>query len=749
MSYDSKRIDEITRNGYKTTQVARVQPDRRRPIEHFAVSIGGTFEAFSRFNIVRSYEPFLRASVELRPLLNRVMSPRLSSVLLVALFAITTSRVFAEYSRKELATGKAITATVRAAESAYYEGKYEVAAKNIRKGMGQLHEALDSDNPDFVRALKTLAGRLDKVHFKTELQGTSLPPFRLDRPAAESETGPSMGKVSSSTSASTTVASTTTPKPAGSSTKTPPGSGTKTPPATPPTNSVPTTDGMLVSFTKTVAPILNNKCGRCHVSGNRGGFKASSFSALMKGPPEGVVIFAGDVVGSRLIETIETGDMPRGGGKVSPAELKSLKDWIKQGAKFDGPDPNAPLAAGANPVAGGNNPAPPMIKQATGNETVSFVSNVAPLLVENCTGCHLDAMQTRGGLRLDSFVQLMRGGDSGAMIVPGKGEQSLLVQKLRGTAADGERMPGGGRPPLPDESIQLISKWIDEGATVDGDSRRPIKVLSRLAWVSNASSEEVSQRRSELASKNMKLADSAAPISHSDTQHFHVIGATSSGTLELVGQIAERQMKMAKSIASQGRGAAGEDYFHGRSTIFVLPRRYAYSEFTKMVEQRSVPSDWSSHWHFDGEDAYVAMVATDSDDEDVLETRLMSPVISLAVATRGSDVPRWFAEGVGAAASMQQNAKSRTEKEKLRLLSVEAAARVKNANDFLKDKLTPEQSDSFGAGLAMGMLDRSQRKSFNACLRSLESGRSFNDAFQMGFGAPPAAYIDRFLQYVR
>ena len=47
----------------------------------------------------------------------------------------------------------------------------------------------------------------------------------------------------------------------------------------------------------------------------------ATFAALMKGPPEGVVvIFAGDTVGSRLIETIETGDMPRGGGKVSPQE---------------------------------------------------------------------------------------------------------------------------------------------------------------------------------------------------------------------------------------------------------------------------------------------------------------------------------------------------------------------------------------------------------------------------------------------
>ena len=84
-----------------------------------------------------------------------------------------------------------------------------------------------------------------------------------------------------------------------------------------------------MSFTKNVAPILVNRCGRCHVSDSKGDFNMGTFAALMKGPPEGVVIFAGDTVGSRLIETIETGDMPRGGGKVTPDELKLLKEWIK------------------------------------------------------------------------------------------------------------------------------------------------------------------------------------------------------------------------------------------------------------------------------------------------------------------------------------------------------------------------------------------------------------------------------------
>ena len=99
--------------------------------------------------------------------------------------------------------------------------------------------------------------------------------------------------------------------------------------------------------------------------------------------------------------------------------------------------------------------------KATGKETVSFAGDVAPLLVESCKGCHINAMRASGGLSMDTFAQLLRGGDSGDIIIPGKGEESLLVKKLRGTM--GLRMLLG-RPAFSEESIKLILR-IDEGAT--------------------------------------------------------------------------------------------------------------------------------------------------------------------------------------------------------------------------------------------------------------------------------------------
>lgn len=85
-----------------------------------------------------------------------------------------------------------------------------------------------------------------------------------------------------------------------------------------------------MSFSKHVVPILIGKCGNCHVNNARGDFSMSNFAVLKKGPPGGTVIFPGDPIGSRLIEVIESGDMPRGGLKVSADELATLKKWITE-----------------------------------------------------------------------------------------------------------------------------------------------------------------------------------------------------------------------------------------------------------------------------------------------------------------------------------------------------------------------------------------------------------------------------------
>src|SRR5262249_7587691 len=58
-----------------------------------------------------------------------------------------------------------------------------------------------------------------------------------------------------------------------------------------------------------------------------------------------------------------------------------------------------------------------------------FEQSVRPLLAENCYSCHGDKKQ-KGGLRLDSLESILKGGDSGPAVVPGKPAESLLVDAV-------------------------------------------------------------------------------------------------------------------------------------------------------------------------------------------------------------------------------------------------------------------------------------------------------------------------------
>lgn len=101
---------------------------------------------------------------------------------------------------------------------------------------------------------------------------------------------------------------------------------------------------------------------------------------------------------------------------------------------------------------------------------ISFEKQVAPLLKQNCARCHSN--RPRGGLRLDTVAGITKGGSSGALYVPGKPNESLLIQRL--TARGNERMPKGSRP-LSSTQIQTIALWIQQGARFDGAAAKVAK----------------------------------------------------------------------------------------------------------------------------------------------------------------------------------------------------------------------------------------------------------------------------------
>src|SRR5712672_1684689 len=63
--------------------------------------------------------------------------------------------------------------------------------------------------------------------------------------------------------------------------------------------------------------------------------------------------------------------------------------------------------------------------------TVDFAKEVKPLLEASCIKCH-GRGKDKGGLRIDTRETLLKGGDSGVAVVPGKSAESLLISLVQG-----------------------------------------------------------------------------------------------------------------------------------------------------------------------------------------------------------------------------------------------------------------------------------------------------------------------------
>lgn len=113
-----------------------------------------------------------------------------------------------------------------------------------------------------------------------------------------------------------------------------------------------------------------------------------------------------------------------------------------------------------------------------------FEKQVRPLLADHCYECHsAKTDKAKGGLRLDTRADTLKGGAAGPVIVPGKPDESLLLQVVKGTAKDTERMPPEKKgPPLRAEQIAVLEEWVRLGAP---DPRTDVEVASHVGKVAN------------------------------------------------------------------------------------------------------------------------------------------------------------------------------------------------------------------------------------------------------------------------
>jgi hypothetical protein len=206
--------------------------------------------------------------------------------------------------------------------------------------------------------------------------------------------------------------------------------------------------GAEVSFQKDIAPIFQQACAQCHMGDMAmGKLRLNSEADILKGGASGRGIVAGksgdSLLVKRLLGLTDAPRMPMGGSPLSDVQVKLIRAWVDQG-KFDTSVVNAAAAT----------------ETGAAKTSAQFAAEVRPIFAARCYSCHGANLQ-QNGLRLDSLEAILKGSDSGKVVVPGHSQNSRLISRL--LAQERPMMPYGG-PPLAQKEIATIRQWIDAGA---------------------------------------------------------------------------------------------------------------------------------------------------------------------------------------------------------------------------------------------------------------------------------------------
>lgn len=95
---------------------------------------------------------------------------------------------------------------------------------------------------------------------------------------------------------------------------------------------------------------------------------------------------------------------------------------------------------------------------------VDYASQIKPILVKNCISCH-GVEKQKGGLRLDAGASIIKGGNSGPILIPGKSNESKILHAVEGKDPE-TRMPPLPKALISKEQSALIATWVDQGAFI-------------------------------------------------------------------------------------------------------------------------------------------------------------------------------------------------------------------------------------------------------------------------------------------
>jgi hypothetical protein len=194
---------------------------------------------------------------------------------------------------------------------------------------------------------------------------------------------------------------------------------------------------------------------------------------------------------------------------------------------------------------------------ANPDSAVSFSRDVAPILNRQCANCH-GPKKAKGGFRLQTFDNLMQCGSSKKPpITPGSAEKSRLYQLL--VTTDEEDLMPKDADPLPKAQIEIIRRWIEQGAKFDGADRDT--VLSTLA--SSATHEAAPKTyRSPEPVTALAFSPDGAEIAVSGHDEVTVWSAADGRLIRRIGGLPSQTFALAyartKNLLAIAGGVSGE-----------------------------------------------------------------------------------------------------------------------------------------------------------------------------------------------
>ena len=103
-------------------------------------------------------------------------------------------------------------------------------------------------------------------------------------------------------------------------------------------------------------------------------------------------------------------------------------------------------------------------------DTNVYESAIQPIFDRVCIQCHKES-KSKGKLRMDSYAELIKGGESGDAYEPHDVDRSYLIERMLLPLDDDERMPPEGKPQHTDQELAILQWWIKIGAPADGSLR--------------------------------------------------------------------------------------------------------------------------------------------------------------------------------------------------------------------------------------------------------------------------------------